>query len=74
MADKKKTHPLIKALKLADKVAGLPYSPTYCEHDCLWLHVSPENFTKKQIKKMKKYGFWVDKDDDCFKSGRYGSC
>lgn len=63
---------LIQALEIAKKY-GDPDSPTHCEHDELWLIIDPALVSKEDKKKLKGLGFFVSKEDKCFKSFRYGS-
>jgi len=64
---------LIEALQIFLKY-GDPECPTHCEHDELWIcGILPENVSKEDRRKLEKLGFYVDKDDECFKSLKYGS-
>jgi len=63
---------LIEALLIFRKY-GNPGCPTHCEHDTLWLCMSPDGMSEEDIEKLDTLGFHVDEDDDCFKSYRFGS-
>lgn len=79
---------LIKALQIFLKY-GNPEWPTHCEHDVMYVNVSPKEMSKEEIKELDELGFFpVDCDgnsydddfdgeyeeDDFFMSYKYGSC
>jgi len=61
---------LIEALPIFLKY-GNPASPTNCQHDELWVDVSPELVSEEDLKKLDK--FFPD-DDEGFSSFRSESC
>lgn len=63
---------LIKALQIFLKY-GNPKWPTHCEHDVLYVCISPSAVSEDDIKVLDKLGFSPDYDDDDFKSYRFGS-
>lgn len=64
---------LIKALTVLLKY-GDPRNPTHCEHDELWIvGIDPSEVSVKDIAELDGLGFFVDEDNECFKSFRYGS-
>ncbi len=64
---------LIKALKIFLKYANPTY-PTHCEHDTLYVCISPDLITdSKDLEELKVLGFSPN-DNDGFTSFRYGSC
>lgn len=66
---------LIEALTiLAKYMPDASYSPTHCEHDVMYVMVSPDDVTEEDKRKLEKLGF--DPDDEyqeCFRSFRFGS-
>lgn len=67
---------LIEALQILSKYDNPTY-PTHCEHDMLYVDVSPELVSNEDKKKLEDMGFFVSEDDvysDGFTSFRYGSC
>lgn len=79
---------LIKALQIFLKY-GNPTYPTHCEHDVLYVCVSPKGMSKENIKELDDLGFFPCngnaesyeddfdgeyEDDDYFMSYKYGSC
>jgi hypothetical protein len=63
---------LIEALNIFKKY-GDPSHPTHCEHDELTICIDPSLVSKEDIERLDELGFFVDKDEECFKSFRYGS-
>ena len=64
---------LIKALQIFLKY-GNPDFPTHCEHDCLWIcGINPEDVSKEDIEELDELGFYIDEDDEGFKSSYFGS-
>jgi hypothetical protein len=64
---------LIEALQIFAKY-GNPDRPTNCSHDELFVDISPKLVSKKDKKRLDELSFFTDKDDDGFKSFRFGSC
>jgi hypothetical protein len=65
---------LIEALQIFLKY-GNPEYPTHCEHDVLYVYyVKPQDVSEEDIAKLDELGFHPDKEFNCFKSFRYGSC
>ena len=64
---------LIEALQVLNKY-GDPAYPTHCEHDELTIcGIDPADVSEEDTKKLDELGFFVDEDDECFRSFRYGS-
>jgi hypothetical protein len=63
---------LIKVFQIFRKYGNLPY-PTHCEHDEMMVCVDPETVSDEDKQELDSLGFFVDEDDNCFKSFRYGS-
>ena len=62
---------LIEALQIFQKYSN-PRYPTHCEHDMLYVCIEPKIVSQEDIDKLKKLGFYDDKD--YFYSFKYGSC
>ncbi len=69
---------LIKALQIFIKYGNNKY-PTACEHDVLYVNISPEIVSDEDKKTLDKLGFFCVDDDGeplesgCFESFKYGS-
>jgi hypothetical protein len=63
---------LIKALTILGKYTDSEY-PTGCEHDVLYVYVSPDSVSGEDILMLANLGFDIDEDIDCFYSFHYGS-
>ena len=63
---------LIKALQIILKYENKMY-PTSCEHDVLYVDVDPSIVSEKDKKTLDELGFFVDDENDCFASFKYGS-
>lgn len=63
---------LIKALQIFLKYGNKNY-PTYCEHDILYVDVDPSVVSDEDKKVLDELGFFVDDENDCFASFKYGS-
>lgn len=64
---------LIKALKIFQKYANLDY-PTHCEHDELWIMgVTQADVSDEDHSELLALGFFVDEEDNTYKSFLYGS-
>ena len=66
---------LIKALQIFLKY-GNPTYPTHCEHDYLYVSISPDLVSEEDKKELDTLGFFVDEEygGEGFGSFRYGSC
>jgi hypothetical protein len=63
---------LIKALQILLKY-GNPDYPTHCEHDELFVDISPELVSKEDLKTLDELGFFPN-DYNGFSSYKFGSC
>ena len=63
---------LIKALQIFLKYGNKNY-PTFCEHDTLYVDVDPSVVSDEDKKVLDELGFFVDDENDCFASFKYGS-
>lgn len=63
---------LIKALQIFLKYGNKKY-PTSCEHDILYVDVDPNIVSDKDKNTLDELGFFVDDENDCFYSFKYGS-
>jgi hypothetical protein len=65
---------LIEALQILRKYDN-PDSPTHCEHDVLYVGVSPDLVSELDIQRLDELGFIPGSGDyeDCFLSYRFGS-
>ena len=64
---------LIKALQIFLKY-GNPDYPTHCEYNELWIcGIDPADVSDEDIAILDDLGFFVEEDEECFKSYRYGS-
>lgn len=63
---------LIEGLQILNKYDNPKY-PTHCEHDVLYICISPEKVSNEDIKKLDKLGIMADNNEDCFYSYRFGS-
>lgn len=63
---------LIKALQIFLKYGNKKY-PTSCEYDILYVDVDPSIVSDKDKKTLDELGFFVDDENDCFASFKYGS-
>ena len=64
---------LIKALSIFIKYSQEKY-PTHCEHDVMYVRISPKNVSEEDCKDLESLGFIADLDEDCFYSFHFGSC
>lgn len=64
---------LIEALNIFLKYGDSTY-PTHCEHDVLTVAVSPDLVSDEDMAKLDELGFFINEDEECFQSYRYGSC
>lgn len=66
---------LIKALTILAKY-GNPRCPFHCEHDYLYIDISPKKVSKEEIVELDKLGIFIDEeyDGEGFGSFRFGSC
>lgn len=64
---------LIKALQIFLKY-GNPKWPTYCEHDVLTIvDIDPSIVSEQDKEELSQLGFFVSKEEECFKSFKFGS-
>lgn len=63
---------LIEALRIFVKYDNPKY-PTHCEHDVLYILISPTKIKDDDIKILCILGFEADLEEDCFFSFKYGS-
>ena len=64
---------LIEAFQIFAKYTQAHY-PTGCEHDRLYVMVSPSAVSEGDIQLLEKLGFYAGEEDDNFYSFRFGSC
>lgn len=64
---------LLEAIKIFLKY-GNPHCPTDCKHDIMYVDINPELVSKEDILLLEGFGFFVDDDDECFYSYRFGRC
>jgi len=62
---------LIEALTIMRKYAN-PEFPTHCEHDVLYVNVSPAVISAADLARLKELHF--NQDEDGFYSSYFGSC
>lgn len=62
---------LIEALTILRKYAN-PDCPTQCEHDVLFVNVSPLGVSAADLARLKELNFIQGEDE--FYSSRFGSC
>jgi hypothetical protein len=63
---------LIKALLIFLKYGNKQY-PTSCEHDILYVDIDPSVVPDEDKKTLDELVFFVDDENDCFASFKYGS-
>lgn len=63
---------LIKALQIFLKYGNKNY-PTSCGHYILYVDVDPSVVSDEDKKVLDELGFFVDDENDCFASFKYGS-
>jgi hypothetical protein len=64
---------LIKALQIFLKY-GNPQFPTHCEHDILYVQISPDEVSAEDLEELEKLHFSPDEYGVGFSSTYYGSC
>lgn len=64
---------LIKSLQIFLKY-GNPKYPSCCEHDVMYIHINYDIVSEEDKIELDKLGFHEDKENNMFKSYRYGSC
>jgi hypothetical protein len=65
---------LIAALQIFLKY-GDPVNPTNCSHDVLTIcGIDPKDVSKEDKAKLSRLGFFINKEEECFQSFRFGSC
>ena len=62
---------LIEALQIFAKYAT-PEWPTHCEHDVLYVCISPDGMSEDDISRLDELGFVIN--EDSFMSYKFGSC
>ena len=62
---------LIKALQILNKY-GNPDYPTHCEHDKMYVIISPSKVSDEDLDTLESLGFFPE-DDESFASFKYGS-
>lgn len=62
---------LIKALTLLLKYDNPEY-PTHCEHDTLYILISPKTVSNEDLKKLDDLNIHADYEEDHFFSYHYG--
>lgn len=63
---------LIKALQILLKYGNKKY-PTSCSHDVLYIGIDPSIVSDEDKKTLYELGFFVDDENECFTSFKYGS-
>lgn len=63
---------LIEALQIFLKYTDRPF-PTGCEHDVLYVYVSPDDVSEEDTALLQELGFDADRSLDNFYSFKYGS-
>lgn len=64
---------LIEALQILLKY-GNPTHPTHCEHDVLTIaDIDPAWVSDEDKSALSELGFFVNEEEDCFQSFRFGS-
>lgn len=63
---------LISAFNIFFKYNKSQY-PTSCEHDVLYVLVSPEEVSSEDIVNLERLGFNIETDLNCFYSYKFGS-
>ncbi len=63
---------LIEALQIFSKYCDSAW-PTGCEHDMLYVYVSPEKVSPEDKETLQGLGFNASDEDDHFYSFRFGS-
>ena len=64
---------LIQALQILRKY-GNPEYPTHCEHDVLYVFISPDDVSEQDLKTLDDLGFFPSDDGEGFQSYKFGSC
>lgn len=65
-------HDLIRALKIFSKYETSDL--IHCEHDVMYVCISPEKVSEQDKVDLEDLGFFTDGDDYQFYSFRFGSC
>lgn len=61
---------LIETLQLLSKYEN-PELPFVCEHQELFVWVTPTNFSSDELKTLQELGFYAHDEMDCFHSFKY---
>ena len=64
---------LLKAIQIFLKY-GNPHNPTHCEHDVMTVAINPDWVSDEDKSLLNDLGFFVNEDDNDFRSYRFGSC
>ena len=64
---------LLKAIQIFLKY-GNPRNPTHCEHDVMTVAINPDWVSDEDKSLLNDLGFFVNEDDNDFRSYRFGSC
>ncbi len=64
---------LIEALTIMRKYAS-PQYPTNCEHDELFVNISPALVSAADLERLDELGFFPNSEVEGFTSFRFGSC
>lgn len=73
MADRDAWADLINGLGILQTGRTSNVSPTWCDHDKLWVMADPDKFTTDQIEQLDRMGFVADHAEGGFYSFRFGS-
>lgn len=66
---------LIQALLIIKKYVGDVTNPFHCEHDVLTIgKLNPDDMTVADLRRVEALGFFVNEDEECLQSFRFGSC
>ncbi len=64
---------IVAAFEIFNKYTNTK-NPTHCEHDIMTVDCHPGDVSEDDIITLDKLGFFVEWDDNDFKSYRFGSC
>lgn len=63
---------LIQALQIFRKY-GNPQRPTHCEHDVMYIPISPADVSEEDLATLANLGFFPTGDGETFQSFKFGS-
>ena len=63
---------LIEALQIFLKYDN-PIYPTYCKYEMLYVLVDPNIVSESDLETLDRLGFFVNTEQECFMSFKYGS-